>query len=855
MEIAKGIYLFTTRRTEPIEFSYEVENTSFKNLSFSLVFDGSVNFEVDGVVGMQMSCHASPYRRTTVGSLKLLDPSKRGIIKCNYSWHYETFELDDVLTYYTRENTRLNENLEKSKQINECIISQQNRDLIEKNCFRHNMKFIDTSFPPLKTSLYNVNDEVYTSNTIKLPPKINEDFIIWKRPCDYIIGPFSIFPTDISNCQMRLGELSSVSFISTMSCFLQKSHWHHIENCFMSSSSNINNVQLSNTTTITTHHHHHHHSIPHELTDVATATTTISAAGVYEVRLFENGCVERVVVIDDMVPCAAVPGGGPVGTKTLSNDIWIILLEKAMAKVVFAFYSALHALQPHEIMATITGCPCIHKPLKSDDDDIIETLKNGVLWSSLLRMFQMGGFMTATSTSTGPTSDGTGTSQYQYQYQYQYKYKPLAKQMEKRRKAKAFFLRDYSYGVTAMREIGNLRLVRIRNPWKPMDGDLDWDGVLAEDSPLWTDTLKLQLHGASGEAEAYGATETGVDVDVGVDVSSSLWLTLEELCEHFDAVNVCATTVTVTGVGLGIGSGSGGSYLSQFPSLNVLNRNTTTGCSPWYRTQRRIALSYDIQQRLSSCPVMSCPVLGFTVRNSCEVYIGAHQVSEYANCRKSFTDLGVVLFRVCSDRSLETVAGIGVAKERDRVIETSLGPGRYVLQCISSGYYIGEDLKIEYKQQEKEEGAMTNKRQHHNQKQIRILNENGTNFNGIALDAIRDMFNTLDTDMDGLLNRSELSAFLRMSEGCELEDEKYDWLIQNFEAVNGGLTIDGLTQVYMFMVQACGGDTNVLLRDLTYMGFDSNMKRPGHRSVIVNIHRVIPHDTAVSRAASELSIA
>jgi calpain-15 len=55
-------------------------------------------------------------------------------------------------------------------------------------------------------------------------------------------------------------------------------------------------------------------------------------AGLYTLSFCKNG-MWQTVRIDDYVPCAA-DGGGPVYSRGNGAELWVMLLEKAYAKVI-----------------------------------------------------------------------------------------------------------------------------------------------------------------------------------------------------------------------------------------------------------------------------------------------------------------------------------------------------------------------------------------------------------------------------------------------------------------------------------------------------------------------------------------
>ena len=51
--------------------------------------------------------------------------------------------------------------------------------------------------------------------------------------------------------------------------------------------------------------------------------------GIFAIKLFKNG-EEQEVVVDDYIPCK---NGSPIFSKTNGRELWVILIEKAWAKL------------------------------------------------------------------------------------------------------------------------------------------------------------------------------------------------------------------------------------------------------------------------------------------------------------------------------------------------------------------------------------------------------------------------------------------------------------------------------------------------------------------------------------------
>jgi len=82
-------------------------------------------------------------------------------------------------------------------------------------------------------------------------------------------------------------------------------------------------------------------------------TELYNDCGIYQLKLCING--EWItVVIDDYFPC--IPLSTPLVTQSQSNELWILILEKALAKVYECYYN-LTCINISDFFMTLTGCP------------------------------------------------------------------------------------------------------------------------------------------------------------------------------------------------------------------------------------------------------------------------------------------------------------------------------------------------------------------------------------------------------------------------------------------------------------------------------------------------------------------
>ena len=101
--------------------------------------------------------------------------------------------------------------------------------------------------------------------------------------------------------------------------------------------------------------------------------------GIYQIKLCIGG-EWTTVVIDDYFPC--VPLSSPLVTRSQSNELWILILEKALAKVYDCYYN-LTCINLTEFFLTLTGCPSFSYNLENlqneEKKEIFNKIKNFVI--------------------------------------------------------------------------------------------------------------------------------------------------------------------------------------------------------------------------------------------------------------------------------------------------------------------------------------------------------------------------------------------------------------------------------------------------------------------------------------------
>lgn len=105
------------------------------------------------------------------------------------------------------------------------------------------------------------------------------------------------------------------------------------------------------------------------------------------VRIHRNGQLQ-LLLLDDYFPC--FPKGGAIYSKAHGNELWVLILEKAYAKLCGS-YEALRLGREIDALVDLTGCPYKSYRLRNTADA-------AALWAELKELDGcFGVVMTATT--------------------------------------------------------------------------------------------------------------------------------------------------------------------------------------------------------------------------------------------------------------------------------------------------------------------------------------------------------------------------------------------------------------------------------------------------------------------------
>jgi hypothetical protein len=195
--------------------------------------------------------------------------------------------------------------------------------------------------------------------------------------------------------------------------------------------------------------------------------------------------VWQLVLVDDYIPCYGKYGKNPAFTSSNGNELWVMLLEKAWAKLNGNYAKAIGG-EPHEVFDVITNA--WSEKIK------LESSKSDTIWKSMLNAEKNGFIMTA----------GTSTDTYNLNIE------------------ELGLIPGHAYTCLEVKEVttksGKVKLVHLRNPW----GNGEWSGEWCDSSKKWTDDLRKQV-GKSKSAENQG----------------SFWMAFEHFLTYYTILGIC----------------------------------------------------------------------------------------------------------------------------------------------------------------------------------------------------------------------------------------------------------------------------------------------------------------------------
>ena len=427
-EIYPGVLVHRQILSESSQ-EFLVENKRCNTLDFEIDFTGSEGIRIENSSSLQSSLEILPKKLQSIAKL-ITSPQSVIVTKFRFNLCPPPADLARSLIQEDSEEIlkklRVSSKIFKTLPINKVSIEQISAELKGNN-------FIDPDFSPSDSS-------IYAGSSVQ-----SDELIHWRRPQDIFNDGFTLFPSEIEPNDIRPGYLENYWFLSSLSTIAERP----------------------------------------QLVKRLFYNEEVNPDGVYRLRFCKGG--EWVVVtIDDYFPC--LPQGNPLYSRSYTNNLWVLLLEKAYAKL-HGSYMLLKSGWSHEALLDLTGCPS--ENLNFDGKKARDLLEGGRFWGYLKDLDASGALISASVTDEMLDSSGLGRH--------------------------GGLIPGYSYTVLQLRETRFEQLLNIRNPW----GYFEWDGDWSNTSPLWTKDLVAALKPELKEDDG------------------TFWMNLRDFTRYFQSINIC----------------------------------------------------------------------------------------------------------------------------------------------------------------------------------------------------------------------------------------------------------------------------------------------------------------------------
>jgi calpain-15 len=224
-----------------------------------------------------------------------------------------------------------------------------------------------------------------------------------------------------------------------------------------------------------------------------------------------------MVTIDDYVPCV---DDKPIFTKPKGNEMWVLLLEKAFAKLVGS-YAELEGGLALWALEAMTGDIASHFKLEADNkwqksvlvhmEDKENKRKVGLRdvegekyssndFYAILKKYE--GLDAAMSAYSRGTSDKEATKG---------------------------IVEGHAYSILNVKEAGGMKFLELRNPW----GTFSWEGAWSDNSDLWKQNPDV-------------ASALNFQIDTKDD--GVFWMLFEDFMKHFDAIDILDREVDINDI-------------------------------------------------------------------------------------------------------------------------------------------------------------------------------------------------------------------------------------------------------------------------------------------------------------------
>ena len=442
-QVAPGIFMEKHQEVEDDKTYYyiKIELQIFTQLDFRVDFAGSQNVVLEGSEGLVKRSIIEPFSKVVVAKLIL---NSNWSIKTKFKFSMQLPPLEIQRKHLSPIIADIEKEIEQTQMLGKMDSSHIDDEHLLSLLQKNDWHFVDQQFLPIHKSVAENIDDI----TARF-----ECLIHWRRAKFIVLTPDEckspeavphMFYEGIKTTDVRQGKLNDSWLLSAISVVAQSP----------------------------------------KLIERIILTKSYSRYGLYRVKLCRMGAWQ-VIALDDYFPC--YPLGEPIFSKNNGKELWVILLEKAFAKL-YGNYMSLEVGNIRHALIDLTGCPTLTYTTTYNNNN--RPVAADTLWENL-KYWNQQKYLIALSTKEVSSQN-----------------------------AIAGLVKEHAYCLPRVVEREpNIKLVKVLNPW----GTFEWTGEWSKTSPLWTKELIEDIKPELDEEDG------------------SFWISYQRFLDNFETINVCMT--------------------------------------------------------------------------------------------------------------------------------------------------------------------------------------------------------------------------------------------------------------------------------------------------------------------------
>lgn len=430
VQLQEGVTLVRDA-SDPTRHKYQVDNKKANLLTFTVDFTGSTGLTVQGVEGLVVTVDINPFEKKEV-AVALVGQGARAVQKFRF-----VAKPAPPGTKLPPAAQAALTRIAAAQQESFTLLQHHNINTVDPAVFRTTQAghMVDPFFPPGEGAVYDGTTDEHSL------------MVQYRRPKEFFTGSYSLFLNEIEPNDIKQGSLGDCWFMCSIASLAERQNL--VERLFL--------------------------------------TKSINEEGVYRIRFCKGG-EWLTVTVDDYIPCSV--NAGPLFSRAHGNELWVMLMEKAYAKL-HGSYFLLKGGWAHEGMMDLTGCPTLN--YEFDNEDVKAMIKEEYLWPMLRHYDDDGCMLSASTPGEDRWTDNRGST------------------------PKGGLVAGHAYSVIQVKEAYGHRFLNIRNPW----GSFEWDGDWSDNSPKWTPKLKKAINPVLDEKDG------------------TFWMNYADFLTHFSSITIC----------------------------------------------------------------------------------------------------------------------------------------------------------------------------------------------------------------------------------------------------------------------------------------------------------------------------